>query len=218
MKVIGLTGFAKSGKSTAASILKELGGKEIAFAEFLKDVCAQVTKTPRQDYDDQSKKEVPFATPHTLTLQDLMLILKQYNLENYIDLLQDPKMLAHIGKVLLTPRHVAQYVGTDILRSIDENIHIKTAFNRVDPKTPFVFCSDVRFPNELSAVRDRGGIIIGISRRAVAPEDLSRVHASESLIPSLIENADFKAENESTIEAFRSLISKISSAYLHEEN
>lgn len=208
MKIIGLTGFAKSGKSTAARILTELGGQEVAFADHLKNVCADITRVPRNHFDDQDKKEVPFHKPYVLTEKELKRTLDLFALDS-ASLLKKPELQKHIGMILKTPRHVAQYIGTDVLRAINPDIHITTAFKFCDPNAIVLFCSDVRFQNEFDAVHARNGIMLGISRKAVSPQDLAKVHESERWIPELIEKSDYKVTNDGTIEEFQQKVRSI---------
>lgn len=203
MKIIGLTGFAKSGKSTAAEILKKMGGQEVAFAKHLKDVCALALNIPRSHLDDQSVKEVPFERPKILSEDAIGYILDLFEVPVRH---QPAAMLAHKGVSLTTPRHVAQYVGTEILRSIDSNIHIKMAFKLNEGNEGLLICSDVRFQNELEAVQNQGGTVLGISRKAATPTDLINLHPSEKEIPNLIRQSDVIINNEGTLADFQNLV------------
>lgn len=213
MKVIGLTGFAKSGKSTAAEILKSLGGEEVAFAKHLKDVCSAVLDIPRSHLDDQAFKEVPFKKPIVLTKEDVIDILAMFEVP---DRFVAAAIIAHTGVKLTSPRHAAQYVGTEILRTIDENIHIEMAFKMAESSNaPFFICSDMRFKNELFAVKGNMGLTIGISRWKAVPADLDNLHPSEKEIPSLILRCDVKVENEGTIEDLQESVRKAAQKYLN---
>lgn len=208
MKIIGLTGFAKSGKSTAAEVLKSLGGQELAFAKHLKDVSSIVFGVPRDHFDDQAFKEKRFNFNRLLTPNDV--IVTPYDIEQILSYFEVPSrffpdsILKHNKVVLTTPRHVAQYVGTEILRSIDQDIHIKMAFKlNESSNAEFLVCSDVRFDNELKAVQNSGGVIFGIWRESIVPKDLKNLHPSEKEIPDLVKRADHVFHNESSIEKFQ---------------
>lgn len=204
MKVIGLTGFAKSGKSTATEILKSLGGQEVAFAKHLKDVCAVVFGIPREHLDDQAFKEVPFEFNRIICGDDIEKILSYFEVESC----QIPAAkLAHSGTIMTTPRHVAQYIGTEVLRTIDQNIHINMAFKlSAKSSAKFLICSDMRFDNELKAVQNTDGLTIGISRQKVVPADLQNLHPSEKEIPNLISRSDVVVHNEKTIEDLQNTV------------
>jgi hypothetical protein len=201
MKLIGLTAYAKSGKSTAADFLKEQGFVEVALAGKLKDVCSQVFRVPREDFDDQSKKEVPFIEPLFIYSHDIARILDSYILSEYVGATQ----IKHVGIKLISPRHIAQYIGTEVLRDIDPNIHVKAAARSLDPKGKYVF-SDVRFPNEASFIKESGGKLIGIKRDLVFPNNLSEVHESETYIAKLLYTSDILLENNGTMDDFESQV------------
>lgn len=201
MKIVGLTGFAKSGKSTAATILKEMGGQEVAFAKHLKDVCSVVFGVPREHFDDQNYKEVPFEFSRVICSKDIERILNYFEVP---DRFIPSAKLAHDGTIMNTPRFIAQYVGTEILRAIDTDVHIKMAFKlNENSSAKFLICSDMRFDNELVSVQREDGLTIGISREAATPANLENLHGSEREIPDLIERSDLKIQNETTIEEFQ---------------
>jgi len=212
MKVIGLTGFAKSGKSTAAEILKGLGGEEVAFAKHLKDVISAVLDIPRNHLDDQNFKEILFKKPIVLTKEDIIDILAMFEVP---DRFVPAAILAHQGVELQSPRHAAQYIGTEVLRAIDQNIHINMAFKLSSAsKAPFFICSDMRFDNELNAVKDNKGLSIGISRKKATPSNLENLHPSEKEIPTLISQCDLAVENEGTIEELQNAVRKAALDFL----
>jgi len=212
MKIIGLTGFAKSGKSTAATILKELGGQEVAFAKHLKDVCSVVFGVPRDHFDDQAFKEVPFSFTRVILSQDIERVLNYFEVSpRFIP----DSMLKHQGVELKSPRHVAQYIGTEVLRSIDSDIHINMAFKlSANSSAKFLICSDMRFDNELKAVNNANGLTIGISRQKAVPANLKNLHPSEAEIPDLIRRSDLVVENEGTIEDLQKTIRDAALVYL----
>ena len=199
MTLIGLTAFAKSGKTTVANLLKDSGFIEVALAGKLKDVCSQVFRIPREDFDDQSKKEVPFKNPPFISTVDVAQILSAYRLPVF------STMGKHEGMFLNSPRHIAQYVGTEILRAIDVDIHIKSAIADLDPHGKYVF-SDVRFPNEAAFIKSAGGTLIGIKRDSVFPTDLASVHESESYITDLLSKSDRLLLNNSSMAEFEELV------------
>lgn len=199
-KIFGLTGFAKSGKSTVAEIFKDFGAKEISFANHLKNTCSKTFNIDRIDFDSQDLKEIPFKKPIVFTESHLESVVGLFEVEVAFDGQFDHL----IGTKLLTPRHVAQFVGTDILRAIDKNIHITTTMNQIAQKTGIFVVSDVRFPNEFDAIHDSGGTVIGIKRDSVAPK-AANLHESESFVPVLIEKSDVRLLNNKDLEGFKKL-------------
>src|SRR5271165_2947097 len=80
MKVVAISGWAKSGKDTAAKILiSDYGFNRVAFADPLKNTVAEQYGFERQSLDDQSLKEAPVLTmqveprdPYTRMIAEFM--------------------------------------------------------------------------------------------------------------------------------------------------
>ena len=103
----------------------------------------------------------------------------------------------------VTPRTVMQFLGTEIFRkqmhqiipNIEENFWIKCLEVKMinelkeNPNKRFVIC-DVRFPNELEAIKKLGGIVIRVKRNLSTNGD---THESEKFIDEL--DVDFEIEN-----------------------
>lgn len=121
----------------------------------------------------------------------------------------------------LTPRQILQRVGTDLFRDgLDENVWVNSLFSQYiemsvnNYKVPNSFqnwiITDTRFPNELKAVKDRGGITIKVNRGTVEQDE--NLHASETALDK--SDFDYIINNEGTIEE---LIEKVREI-LHKEN
>lgn len=148
--VIGLVGVKTSGKSTVANIIKDIIEEnvvEFALADKLKNICSEVFNIPRDNFDKQDLKEVLFESKKILTKEAILLILKDFDIivtEQLIDYYTKNNI---INKELISPRHIAQVVGTEILRAAgDEDIHCKNI--KLDDGVTII--SDVRFPNEFN--------------------------------------------------------------------
>lgn len=211
LRIVGLCGFAKSGKTTAAQALMALGGQEVAFAKHLKDVCSTVFGIPRTHLDDVLLKERPFREMFVPSIKsnDIAKILMYFEVPGR--LIPDT-IVKHIGVMLISPRHILQYVGTDILRAIDPDIHVNMTFKlHAQSEAKFLICSDVRFANEARMIANHGGLLIGISRACAtpAPEAMATLHASEAGIPALLrDSADVVIHNEGTVEQLEAVVKK----------
>lgn len=150
--VIGLAGVKTSGKSTVAEMIKELIGGDIlesALANKLKETSAEVFNVPRDHFDRQDVKEVPFQDgPKKLTVEKIHNVLHSFNVEVTQSLMNKYKNSGIIDMELETPRKIAQIVGTELLRATgDEDIHCK---NMPVNEEGITIVSDLRFPNEFS--------------------------------------------------------------------
>jgi len=145
IKVIGFTGVKKSGKTTAFDAIKAIYPSviEIQLAKKLKDVCSEVLKIPRKHLDDQRYKEKPFEEPIYLEKSMLKEIVEAYG--HRFRFTNQARM--HVGVLLETPRRAAQYIGTEVLRELSEDIHCEGAIMGL-PKEGIFVVTDMRFPNE----------------------------------------------------------------------
>lgn len=65
-------------------------------------------------------------------------------------------------------REFLQNLGVGARDILASDIWVQAAFAKYDPSQPTVF-TDVRFPNEIDAIRHRGGVIVRIDRVGHAP-------------------------------------------------
>jgi hypothetical protein len=142
--IIGLTGYAGSGKSTAAKHLVERHGFVL----------------------------VKFAGP----LKQMMRCLGLGDREIEGELKEEPHPLLS-GK---TPRYAMQTLGTEWGRDlIGFGLWVNVAMDRVHAvldRGGKVVLDDCRFPNEASAIKEAGGVIIKVIRPLTTPVG---AHASE---------------------------------------
>ena len=214
MKILGLTGLKGSGKSTASSILKKEYHEviEVALASHLKNVCSEVLDIPRDLFDARDKKEKELDTFVHFNVHTITSILNKF------DILEVPKskISPHLGVVLKTPRQVAQYVGTEILRLESPNIHCATLFKTMEPGKTYIV-SDIRFPNELEYFSLKPNVTFKCFHiKNPAAELYSKnkdMHASESLVLETAKKA-VTIDNSGSIDLFRKNILKAVSSFM----
>ena len=145
--IIGICGFIGSGKDTAANYLVGWHGfRRDSFAGALKDAVAQVFGWDRE------------------LLEGLTPEARHWREQT------DPWWAERLGMPHLTPRWVLQYWGTEVCRQgFHDDIWIAALENRLRQRTGHTVISDVRFPNEVAAIRNAGGRIVWI-RRGADPE------------------------------------------------
>ena len=142
--IIGICGFIGSGKDTAANYLVGWHGfRRDSFAGALKDAVAHVFGWDRE------------------LLEGLTTEARVWREQ------VDPWWAERLGMPHLTPRWVLQYWGTEVCRTgFHDDIWIAALENRLRQRTGHTVISDVRFPNEVHAIRNAGGRIIWIKRGA----------------------------------------------------
>lgn len=201
--VIGLMGAKGAGKSTAYQIIsKKAESQEVILAGKLKDVCAEVLDVPRGDFDDPLKKEKDMPWPVFLETSTVLSLFAQYGYEPPFDQHVRP----HIGMVLHTPRQIAQYVGTEVLRNYDPDVHIKAAISGVT--APVGVVTDIRFPNEYQYFADNFEhfIPIFISNLAAEINADKDSHASEAYRKELAKLAQYTIDNNGTLKKFENAV------------
>jgi hypothetical protein len=137
--LIGLAGAARSGKDTAAQALLDLGWTRRAFADKVREVLYAL---------DPVLIEPQYADG-TTTLR--------YEVDTY--------GWEDVKEMYPVVRGYSQRLGTEGGRTVlGENVWVDALFRDFESwDTPTVI-TDVRFPNEAEAIRDRGGLVIAIER------------------------------------------------------
>jgi energy-coupling factor transporter ATP-binding protein EcfA2 len=145
MIIIGLIGAKGSGKSTFAAMAKEAFPSVYvgALADKLKLVCSKITGIYLDDFSDPTRKERFIGRALSLGEEDVASALDSFGIVPVVD-----NVKPHIDARFYTPRQIAQYVGTEILRSQDADIHCKGLMSIV-PAGTVLIVTDIRFPNEL---------------------------------------------------------------------
>lgn len=65
----------------------------------------------------------------------------------------------------MTAREVMQYVGTNVFRKMQHNVWADATIRKIqDENLPLALIADCRFPNEVEAVKNAGGLVIKLNR------------------------------------------------------
>ena len=68
------------------------------------------------------------------------------------------------GKIM-SAREVMQYVGTNVFRKMQHNVWADATIRKIqDEKLPLALIADCRFPNEVHAIKNAGGLVIKLNR------------------------------------------------------
>lgn len=138
--LIGVIGFAGSGKGTISDILcQDHDFIKLAFADSVKDATAVVFGWPRHLLEGDTDESRNFREK------------------------TDDFWSARLGRNV-TPRWALQIMGTEAGRNtFHESIWIYATEAKMN-KIKNVVLADVRFPNEIKFIRDKGGFIVRVVR------------------------------------------------------
>lgn len=168
MKIVGLSGYARSGKDEAAKVLvEEFGFTRISFADKLRDFLYALNPI----ITVSTELAQGFIDPIGYKTTRLQEVIDQYGWDGY-------KTTPYVHEI----RPLLQRLGTEAGREVLwDSIWIDAAFAGLDPDGKYVI-ADARFPNEAHAVTDRGGLMWRINRLGNKPATLpdGTVHSSET--------------------------------------
>lgn len=93
----------------------------------------------------------------------------------------------------MTAREVLQFVGTDMFRGLDSNVWVSACLRQIESDSAeLALISDVRFENEVKAIQDKGGFVIGLKR---SPYKQTDQHASETQVDNCLDICDTVIDN-----------------------
>jgi hypothetical protein len=140
--IIGFVGFIGSGKDTAADYLVNFHGfRRDSFANTLKDAVACVFGWDRTLLEGRTKEAREWREQ------------------------VDTWWAERLNMPGLTPRLMLQLWGTEVCRNgFHDDIWIASLENKMRKTTDNIVISDVRFPNEIKAIHNAGGIVVRIKR------------------------------------------------------
>jgi hypothetical protein len=199
--VIGLCGKKQSGKNTFAKIAKEyaLVVGEVALADALKDFCsAYLGIAPKLCYGTDKDKNTIVGEWGSVFAEH---IYKEFKKEWIAP---------------LTVREVLQVVGTEIFRrNFTEDFWINILMRKIESMKKerpydFILITDVRFPNEVLALKARQNKVVRLYRDTGCTDTIP--HASElamdSIDPKLFDYI-VPAEKNITPETLRPVVQEI---------
>ena len=139
--IVGFVGFIGAGKDTAADYLVNFHGfRRDSFANTLKDAVAAVFGWDRILLEGRTKEAREWREQ------------------------KDEWWSERLG-MTITPRWVLQYWGTEVCRNgFHDDIWIASLENKLRQTKDDVVISDVRFPNEIKAIHNAGGVVVRVKR------------------------------------------------------
>lgn len=204
--IIGINGKIGSGKDTVGEIIQKLcatnNGPKFEIRKFagkLKTIASLLTGIPVEKFEDQEFKKTLLG-PEWGTIKENPL--------NSIPVFENVNFLH-----MMSVRELLQKLGTEAMRDgLHENVWVNALFSDYVPvvkewdefgndtlvEYPSWCITDMRFPNEMEAVKQKGGITI----RVIRDNGTRAIDTNPHLSETAIDDAEFDYEiiNDGTIE------------------
>lgn len=188
------------------------------FSDKLKDMVCLLIDCTREQLEDPEFKETPLGEKWAKYPVHVQTVINPLDSENatvgeelhYFTTKEEAQRFAEKetveghdyeseafveDKELLTPRKLLQELGTEICRQIHPSAWINALFvDYTSKKHDKWVISDVRFPDEVQAIKDRGGIVIKVNRDVGDDQ-----HESEKALDGYTD-WDYVIDNNGTIE------------------
>ena len=180
--IIGLSGYAKSGKDTVAEIIQELQLNEWQIKKFsgkLKTIASLLTGISANKFEEQEFKQSALSNEWGMTVREFLQKLGT-------DAVREGLHTNAWVNALMADYHTD--TKTEVLGEF---------MKKVTPPCNWII-TDCRFPNEAQAIKDKGGVIIRIDRPGIAPVN---AHPSETALDNW--DFDYKIANASDLVALK---------------
>lgn len=192
MILVGLSGYARSGKDEAAKVLvEEYGFERVAFADKLRDFLYALNPIVSIEHDFKEGYIDPIRYV-TVRLRD---VIDEYGWDGY-------KNTVFVHEI----RPLLQRLGTEAGRqTLWDSLWIDAAFHDLKEDGKYVV-TDARFPNEAEAIKERGGYLWRVERAGVGPalSPDGTAHASETSLDNW--EFDSHIENNGSLEDYHKKI------------
>jgi hypothetical protein len=172
--LIGLSGYAGSGKDEAAAALVVGGWRRDAFADRLRSFLYALDPWVTVSVD--------------VGVARLSKLVDAYGWDR-------------AKRTFPEIRRLLQRCGTEAGRQVlGAQVWVNALMNDFDPENEALVVTDVRFPNEADAIREAGGVVVRIERPGVGPhtDPGGWVHESDVALDHY--DFDVTVKNDGTIE------------------
>lgn len=184
--ILGLSGYARSGKDTAAEGLELFGFTRVSFADKLREFILLLNPIVDVEYGVSRVR-----------VRD---VIEEHGWDGY-------KSSKHGNEV----RELLQRLGTECGRElIDDDIWVNPVINLYkNNEVARLVIPDVRFPNEAKAIKKAGGYVVRIHRPGVLP---ANGHKSEVALDDW--PFDAVLDNDSTVDELRRRVANLALAFV----
>jgi hypothetical protein len=224
MNLIGISGKAGSGKDTTGEIIQKLclsnKGPQFEIKKFagkLKQTASLLTGIPIEKFEDQEfKKTILGSEWGKPTKQNPLNAIEPFKDITFVEMMSVRDLLQKLGtEAMRNGLHENTWVNA-LFADYEEKFANKGIGGFHDPITykrslgfPNWIITDVRFPNEFKAIKEKGGIVIRVNRpgHSNSMKELAEAHPSETALDG--HDFDYVIENDGNLEKLIDKVKKI---------
>ena len=203
MRLIGISGKIGAGKDTVGVIIRKLSiinnGADWDIRKFagkLKTIASLLTGIPTEKFEDQEFKKALLGPEWSKETKS-----------NPLNAIEPFKDITFVE--MMSVRELLQKLGTEAMRNgLHQNAWVNALFADFKDDMHWIV-TDMRFPNEYKAIKDKGGITIRVNRPGYGTSmtDLANAHPSETALDGF--DFDYTINNEGDLEKLTSLVREI---------
>jgi len=175
------------------------------FASKLKEIASLLTGIPKEDFEKEEVKNSSLGEEwNKWKLEENCAVFPLFNTKEEAERAYAKEMFNYgfsayfkpkIVDTSLTVRELLQRLGTEAVReNIHRNAWVNATMCNYKAEDKWII-TDTRFPNELQAVKDKGGLCIRVDRKSVETGD---THPSETAWRNW--NFDYVIDNNGTLD------------------
>lgn len=196
--IIGVSGYAGSGKDTVGAIIKQIDNDfEIKkWAGKLKAIASILTGLTANVFEDGDYKNTYLGSEWSTVRESPLNVIAPFKDIDFVE--------------MMSVREFLQKLGTDAIRNgLHPNAWVNALMSeykmnefsgyigdtRMDLLESKWVITDTRFPNEAKAIKDKGGYVVRVDRHGVLP---TNNHPSETSLDSW--QFDYRIDNSGTME------------------
>ncbi len=203
MRLIGISGKIGAGKDTVGVIIRQLAitnnGADWDIRKFagkLKIVASLLTGISIEKFEDQEFKKTILGPEWGKETKS-----------NPLNAIEPFKDITFVE--MMSVRDLLQKLGTEAMRNgLHQNTWVNALFADFKEDMHWII-TDMRFPNEYKAIKDKGGITIRVNRpgHGTSMTDLASAHPSETALDGF--EFDYTINNDGDLDKLISLVREI---------
>jgi hypothetical protein len=171
--IIAFAGRKQSGKTTCSEFVQKIGNS----------ILQPFNETKIYNFADPLKQDICI---NILGLTQNQCYGTDEQKNEFVDCYWDNKQL--------TAREVMQMVGTDMFRAMQKNVWSAATIRKIQKDNPpLAIVADCRFPNEVEAIKNAGGLVVKLTRNPYNSDHASEVALDDTVYDQ--SNFDFIVDN-----------------------